>query len=188
MSGVSMDVLEAIDRRSSALRLSEPGPAREDLERILSAGGRAPDHGRLSPWRFVVIEGKARAVLGEAMAEMRRKKAPPPSEEELAREREKPFRAPMIVTVAARVTVNENVPEIEQVVAVGAAVQNMILAAQALGYGAMWRTGAAAYDPDVKQALGLEPRDHIVAFLYLGTALAAGPARKEDVSLLTRWL
>jgi nitroreductase len=183
-----MDLLEAIDGRSSALRLSEPGPARTDLERILSAGGRAPDHGRLSPWRFVVIEGEARAILGGAMAEARRKTAPPPSEQELARERVKPFRAPTIVTVAARVTVNEKVPEIEQVVAVGAAVENMILAAQALGYGAMWRTGAAAYDTGVKQALGLEPTDHIVAFLYLGTALAAGPARNESVLQLTRWL
>ena len=183
-----MDILEAIDLRASALRLGEPGPGSEQLQRILSAGARAPDHGRLSPWRFIVIEGAGRAALGSAMAELRRKKAPPPSEQELAREREKPLRAPTIIAVAARITAHEKVPEIEQVVAVGAAVQNMILAAQALGFGSMWKTGAPAYDMDVKMALGLEPADHIVAFLYLGTALATAPRRQESVSSLARWL
>jgi nitroreductase len=183
-----MDVLDAIDARASAVRLGEPGPGPAHLARILEAGTRAPDHGRLSPWRFIVIEGPAREALGRAMAELRQGKAPTPSEQELAREREKPLRAPVIVAVAAKIMANEKVPEVEQVVAVGAAVQNMFLAAQALGYGAMWKTGAPAYDPGVKRALGLDPADHIVAFLYLGTALGTAPRRKEDLSAFVRRL
>jgi nitroreductase len=183
-----MNILDAIDARASAVRLGEPGPKPEHLARILEAGSRAPDHGRLSPWRFIVIEGAAREALGKAMAELRRSKAPPPSEEEIAREREKPLRAPVIVVVAAKITANEKVPEVEQVVAVGAAVENMFLAAQALGYGAMWKTGAPAYDPGMKKALGIDAADHIVAFLYLGTPLGAAPRRKVDITALVRRL
>jgi nitroreductase len=183
-----MNVLDAIDARASAVRLGEPGPGPEHLTRILEAGARAPDHGRLSPWRFIVIEGAAREILGEAMAELRRRNAPPPTEQELSKEREKPLRAPVIVAVAAKITAHEKVPEVEQVVAVGAAVENMFLAAQALGYGAMWKTGAPAYDPGVKEALELEPSDHIVAFLYLGTPLGTAPRQKVDISAFMRRL
>lgn len=183
-----MDVLDAIDARTSAVRLGEPGPQPEHLDRILKAGTRAPDHGRLSPWRFIVIEGAARDILGRAMAEARQKKEPRPSEQELAREREKALRAPTIVAVAAKITANEKVPEIEQVIAAGVAVQNMFLAALALGYGAMWKTGAPAYDLSVKRTLGFDPGDHIVAFLYLGTPLATAPARPADISSVMRRL
>jgi nitroreductase len=183
-----MDVLAAIEARSSAVRLGEPGPSPEHLARILEAGARAPDHGRLSPWRFIVIEGPAREKLGRALAELRGSKAPPASEQELAREREKPLRAPLIVAVAAKITAHEKVPEVEQLIAVGAAVENMLLAAQALGYGAMWKTGAPAYDPGVKKMLGLGPSDHIVAFLYLGTPLGTAPRQKVDISAFVRRL
>jgi nitroreductase len=183
-----MEVLDAIDARASAVRLGEPGPRPEHLDRILKAGARAPDHGRLSPWRFIVIERVARDILGRSMAEARLRKEPPPSEQELAREREKALRAPTIVAVAAKITPNEKVPEIEQIIAAGVAVQNMFLAAQALGYGAMWKTGAPAYDLGVKKALGLNPGDHVVAFLYLGTPLATAPARPADIASVVRRL
>lgn len=183
-----MNVLDAIHTRASALKLVEPGPAPEALDRIFKAGACAPDHGRLSPWRFVVLEGDARKVLGQAMAEARSRRQPPPSEQELVREREKPLRAPTIVAVAARITAHEKVPEIEQVIAVGAAVQNMLLAAHALGFGAMWKTGAPAYDPAIKDVLGLKPADHIVAFLYLGTPAGLAPRRNGDVSAFVQRL
>jgi nitroreductase len=183
-----MNVFDAIHARASAVRLIEPGPGPEALERILKAGTCAPDHGRLSPWRFVVIEGEARRILGEAMAAARARRMPAPSAQELLIEREKPLRAPTIVAVAARITANEKVPEIEQVIAVGAAVENMLLAAQALGFGAMWKTGAPAYDPDVKGAIGLKPADHIVAFLYLGTPAGLAPRRTADISTLVHRL
>ena len=182
-----MDLLAGIESRTSAAKLVEPAPTREHIERIIGAGSRAPDHGRLRPWRFVVLQGAARNVLGEAMAEMLRRKTPDASVEQLDGERRKPLRAPAIVVVAARITAGK-IPEIEQVLAVGAATQNMILAAQALGYGAMWKTGGAAYDPAVKQQLGLEANDHIVAFLYLGTTAVTGPLAPVPLEGSIRWL
>jgi nitroreductase len=168
-----MELLEAIQSRVSALKLSEPGPTREHLEQILRAGLRAPDHGRLKPWRFVVLEGADKAKLAEAMAELLRRKAPQCTQAQLDAERNKPMRAPTIVVVAARISKGK-IPEIEQIASVAAGVQNMFLVAHALGYGAMWKTGAAAYDAEVKTALGLSPEDHIVAMLYLGTVVTPG--------------
>ncbi len=182
-----MELLEGIESRTSAAKLGEPAPTRAHLERIIDAGMRAPDHGRLRPWRFVVLEGAARARLGDAMADMLRAKVPDATPDQLSSERNKPMRAPVIVAVAAKITKGK-IPEIEQVLAVGAAVQNMFLAAQALGYGAMWKTGAAAYDPKVKALLGLAAEDHIVALLYLGTTTAPSPLIPTPKEGAVRWL
>ena len=173
-----MDVLTAIAGRASAAKLVAPAPGPDDLDQILRAGARAPDHGRLAPWRFVVLEDDGRAVLADAMARAKLRAVPDSTEAELETERSKAMRAPMIVAVAARVVPGHKVPEIEQILAVGAAVQNMILAARALGYGSMWKTGNTAYDLIVKQALGLNPDDRIVAFLYLGTIASEGRVRE----------
>lgn len=182
-----MELLEAIQTRVSAAKLVAPGPTREHIEQIVAAGVRAPDHGRLRPWRFVVLEGEARAKLGDAMAQLLRSKLPDAAPEQLEKERSKPMRAPTIIAVAATITKGK-IPEIEQVVAVGAAVQNMFLAANALGYGAMWKTGGAAYDASVKALLGLAPEDHIVALLYLGKSAANGPLIPVPTDGIVRWL
>jgi len=182
-----MELLEGIESRTSATKLGEPAPTREHLERIINAGLRAPDHGRLRPWRFVVLEGAARAKLGDVMADMLRAKLPDATPDQLNSERNKPMRAPMIVAVAAKITKGK-IPEIEQVLAAGAAAQNMFLAANALGYGVMWKTGGAAYDPKVKALLGLAPEDHIVGLLYLGTTTTAGPLIPAPAEGVVRWL
>ncbi len=176
-----MDILTAINSRASALKLSAPGPTSEQLEAILKAGARAPDHGRLAPWRFVVLDGDKRGVLAQAMRAMRKRMTPSISDEELEREGLKAMRAPTIVAVAARTPPHHKVPEVEQVVAVGAALQNMILAAHALGLGTMWKTGPAAYDPGVKSAIGLAPGDHVVGYLYLGTVTTPGVPREANI-------
>jgi nitroreductase len=95
----------------------------------------------------------------------------------LQRERDKAMRAPMIIVAAAKVNPAAKIPVIEQVVAVAASVQNMIMAATALGYGTMWKTGASAYDDDFKKGLGLEPVDQIVGYIYLGTPMIKTPPR-----------
>jgi nitroreductase len=182
-----VNVLEAIQARTSALKLGEPGPSRAHLEQIIAAGARAPDHGRLRPWRFIVLEGAARTQLGDAMATMLRTRVPDIGPDQLAKERSKPFRAPTIVVVAAKIT-RGKIPEVEQLLAVGAATQNMFLAAQALGYGAMWKTGGAAYDPSVKALLGLAPEDHIAALLYLGTTTVPGPLVEAPTDGVVRWM
>lgn len=183
-----MDLFTAIDTRCSAITLQEPAPSREHITRILEAGAHAPDHGKLAPWRFVVIEGAARTILGQALVTALLAKEPNADVQQQARERDKVLRAPCIIAVAARVYKTHKVPEIEQVLAVGAATQNMFLAAHALGYGVMWKTGSGAYDSTVKTALGLHSDDHIVAFLYLGKVAHAGSARPAVLENHVNWL
>jgi nitroreductase len=183
-----MDLFTAIDSRASAVKLSTPAPSREHLQRIINAGARAPDHGKLGPWRFVVLGDNARLRLGDAMAQDMQGRHPDAEAETLQRERDKPARAPCIIAVAAHITKPHKVPESEQVLAVGAAVQNMFLAAHALGYGAMWKTGLPAYSNNVKRMLGLQEDDHIIALLYLGTLGALGPQRAPLVEGRVQWL
>ena len=183
-----MDLFTAIDTRSSAVTLQEPGPAREHIQRIIEAGAHAPDHGKLAPWRFVVIEGEARTILGQALVSALLAKDPAATIEQQKRERDKVLRAPCIITVAARIYKTNKVPDIEQVLAAGAATQNMFLAAHALGYGVMWKTGSGAYDATVKTALGLHVDDYIVAFLYLGKIATPGAARPVMLENRVTWL
>ena len=182
-----MELIEGIQSRTSALKLSEPAPSRADVERIIKAGTRAPDHGRLRPWRFVVLEGEARKQLGSAMAELLRQKLPDAPASQLDAEAAKPMRAPLIIAVGAKISKGK-IPEIEQLAAVSAAIQNMFLAAHALGYGAMWKTGGAAYATSVKTLLGLAPEDHIVGFLYLGKNASPGPLVEAPTEGVIRWL
>lgn len=185
-----MDAIDAILGRRSAKTLAEPAPDQGSLELLLECACRAPDHGRLRPWRFIVIRGTARERLGELMAEQLRRKQPAASAEALQRERQKPLRAPLIVVVAAVRNAAAKIPPVEQILAAGAAAQNMMLAAPALGFGAMWKTGDAAYDDTIKVALGLEAGDAIVGFLYLGTAPAdvvPPPARGQWEDRVSYW-
>lgn len=187
MSATIVDLFTAIESRASALKLMEPGPTRAHLEQIMRAGMRAPDHGRLRPWRFVVLEGAARDKLGNEMARLSLAKFPQSTPERLDAERRKALRAPTIVVAAARITQGK-IPEVEQIEAVAAGVENMVLAAHALGYGVMWKTGAAAYDAQTKTMLGLTEHDHIVAFLYLGTTALAGTATPASLDGAVSWM
>lgn len=156
-------ILKAIEARVSARRLVEPGPTRKQLGKLIEAGVRAPDHKLLAPWRFIAIEGKARGRFGDVLATVRGG-----SDDAKAYEREKAFRAPTILVVACEPKAGK-VPEVEQIVATGAACQNVILAAEALGFAANWKTGDAAYAPPMKELLGLSERSSIVGILYIGT-------------------
>ena len=167
-----MDVFEAIDTRISASLLMDPGPTDQQWEILLRAGARAPDHGRLRPWRFLIVRGEARELLGDVMAEALRASKPDTPSEALDRERRKPLRAPALLVVAVVPVPHSGVPEIEQILAGGAAAQNILLAAHALGLGAIWRTGAPAYDDHVARALGLPAQARVVAFIYLGALRA----------------
>lgn len=181
-----MELIEGIQSRTSPLKVTAPGPTAAHIEQIIRAGTRAPDHGRLRPWRFTVFEGAAREKLGDAMAKCLLSRVPNSPPEHLDAERAKAMRAPTIIVVGAKISKGK-IPEIEQVGAVNAAVQNMLLAAHALGYGAMWKTGAAAYDPAVKAMVGLAPEDHIVALVYLGTIVTPGPLVEAPVdSVISR--
>ena len=184
-----LDAIEALTTRASPTGLVAPAPDADALQHMLRAAVRAPDHGRLRPWRFIIVEGAARAALGGVLADALLAREPGVAEAALAKERAKPLRAPLIVIVAAKLREHRGVPAVEQIVAAGAATQNMLLAAHALGFGGFWRTGAAAYDDRVKRALGLAPEDAIVGFVYLGTpSTAPPPLPASDVApRVTHW-
>ena len=184
-----MDALDLMLSRESALKLEPPGPSAADLQRIFDSAVRAPDHGRLRPWHFVVIGADQRDGFGQLMADSLRRRNPSASDAELQRERDKAFRAPTIVVVAAQVRKGHKIPEIEQIASAAAAAQTIMLAAPALGYGSFWRTGAVAYDPAVKTALGLDADDDIIGFIYIGTN-AGGPSpipRPDAREYVTTW-
>ncbi len=178
-------MLEQIKSRLTPRHLAKPGPTVVQVEQAVSAACAAPDHGRLRPWRFVVITGEGRSRLGDVLAKSFLKRDPSATEEQLQREREKPLRAPLIVAIACVPQASAKVPEIEQLLAVGAAAQNFQLAIHALGFGCQWKTGAAVYDADVKQALGFQPADHLIGLMYVGSIAEAGHPRESDSKAVT---
>ncbi len=172
-----MQAIDLLLSRRSARTLAAPAPDDAALALIFASAARAPDHGRLRPWRFVVVREAQRERFGGLLADHLRRTHPASSEETLARERAKALRAPLIVVVGAKLNTDmPKVPPVEQLLAVGAATEAMMLAAVALGFNAMWKTGPAAYDEAVKAALGFGAADAIVGFLYLGTEAAASAA------------
>lgn len=171
-----MDLFDAIHGRSTAKTYGENPPDTAQLEQALQAAVRAPDHGRLRPWRFMLIQGEQRQKFGDLLAESAKRRAPTLSAGDLQRERDKALRAPLIIVTVCRVVTGTKVPYIEQLLATGAATQNLLLALQALGFASAWKTGEAAYDPELKKALGLAADDHIVGFVYTGGAIAANAA------------
>ncbi|HEY8052212.1 MAG: nitroreductase [Steroidobacterales bacterium] len=170
-----MQTIDALTTRYSAKALFEPAPDEAALQLIFESAVRAPDHGRLRPWRFVVVRGAARERFGELLAQHLRRTHAAASEETLQRERAKALRAPLMVVVAAHCNPEVKIPLIEQQLSAAAAAQSMMLGAFALGFNAMWKTGSAAYDPALKQALGLAAGDAVVGFLYIGTEAARTP-------------
>ncbi len=171
-------VIERIQNRVSQPRVGAPAPNRDQLQQLLTCAVRAPDHGRMKPWRFLVLEGQALQALGGAFEQAGLAADPSADEARRLRWREMPLRAPMIIVVAACVKPNPKVPEWEQVAAVATACQNIQLAAAELGFGVMWRTGEMTSAVAVKEHLGLVQTDQIVAFLYIGTP--EGDSRVPD--------
>lgn len=175
-----MDAIELLHTRNSVSALSEPAPDVEQLQQILAAALRAPDHARLRPWRFLSITGGGRQRLGELFVEAAQQRLqaagePIMDEAACAKLAAKPLRAPLILVVIATVTEHPKVPAVEQLLSAGCAAHGILLAAHALGFGAIWRTGSNAYDGHVERGLGLASNEQIVGFLYLGTAAAHKP-------------
>lgn len=174
-----MDALEALQTRTASPRLVEPAPTAEELEAVYKAGLRAPDHGMLRPWRFLVISGEARDKLGQVFVD----NLNPETEEQKTKLLNAPLRAPLVIVAVAKIQEHPKVPPVEQINATAAAVQNMSVAIHALGYSSIWRTGAAAFNPGVKEALGFSADDEIVGFLYVGTpTLANRPVPESNIA------
>ena len=161
-----MDALQALHSRVSISRVTAPAPDDRQLENIKKAALRAADHGRLRPWRFLVIKGAGLDALGELFVAAKASDLSKNKQERLAK---KTQRAPMIIVAIANQVEHPKVPMVEQIISTGAAVQNMLNAAYAQGIGAMWRTGELSYDQKIEEGLGLSSNEKIVGFLYLGT-------------------
>lgn len=164
-----MEALNAILSRKSSQRLVDPVPQGDVRKQIFSAALRAPAHARLRSWRFLVVEGEALQQLGRVMADALREARPQSDPETLDRLAASPLRAPMVIVLVARIVEHPKVPRIEQLLSLACAVQNMQLAAHALGFGSIWRTGDVTYVDALRVGLGLPEGDQVAGFLYLGT-------------------
>lgn len=163
-----MDVLEAIHTRHSIGKVKPDAVARELIEKLLSAAVQAPNHYNVRPWRFVVLTGKGRERLGDVMADVFHKKFPDVATTALDKERAKPLRSPVLIAVGVDKPSETKIVEIENICAVAAACENLLLAAHGLGLAGYWRTGDAVNDLAIKQFLDFEADQHLVAFLYIG--------------------
>jgi nitroreductase len=163
-----MDAIQAILTRHSVAKVKPDPITRPQIEKLLQAAVQAPNHFRVRPWRFVVLTGKSREALGEVMAQTLKKGNPDLPESALEIERAKPLRAPVLIAVGVDKPADAKVLEIENICATAAAVENFLIAANAEGLGAMWRTGPAARDPQVKKFLGFEPDQELIGFVYVG--------------------
>ncbi|MET0717742.1 MAG: nitroreductase [Pseudoxanthomonas sp.] len=184
-------LLEALNSRRSvpSKQLGEPGPDPATLMRMLQAAVRVPDHGKLVPFRFLKIEGPARHALGEALAARTLQRDPGAAQAAVDKDRARFSHAPLIVTVIARLTPDHKVPEQEQLLSAGSVCFALLQAAQALGFGAQWLTGWAAYDEEIGRTLGLQAQETIAGFIHIGTPRLDVPERErpDAAALLSDW-
>jgi len=164
---------EAIDllltrRSGSAKAMKEPGPDKKQLAQILRAGARAPDHGKLFPWRFILFEGTGRERAGDIFAEVI--EAEGERAKQVEEERSRFLRAPVVIGVISSARELHKVPVWEQELSAGAVCQNILIAATALGFVGNWLTEWYAFHPAVKERLGLKPGERVAGFIYIGTA------------------
>ena len=180
-----------LQRRSSRpAMLTEPGPKAGELDKILTAAARVPDHKKLVPWRFVVFEGDARAQFGERLAQIcQREEAEPASPVRLDTERGRLLRAPTVVAVINCINRERGVPEVEQILSAGAACQNLCIAANALGYGTSWITEWYSFSPGVREVLELGADETVAGFIYIGTATTKQDDRDRPTlaDIVSRW-
>ena len=177
-------------RRSVPSRLlGGPGPTPEQVQALLAEAVRVPDHGKLAPWRFLRIQGPARQVLGDLVAARGVALDPLAPTAAVEKDRLRFSHAPLVLAVLGRLTPGHKVPEQEQLLSGGAVCFALLQGAQALGFGAQWLTGWAAYDPEIKARLGVGGDETVLGFIHIGTASAEAPERQRpDVnSLLTDW-
>jgi nitroreductase len=172
----ALDLLKS--RRSiSAQFLAEPAPDAAQLAEMLTVASRVPDHGKLAPWRFIVIRGEARKQASEALAKRFRVAFPDAEPAKAEEQRSVLARAPLVVLVVSKAGPHVKIPEIEQLLSAGAAAMNLVHAAHALGFTAQWLTGWMAYDEEASAILGVEAGERLIAVVHIGTSTVPGSER-----------
>lgn len=177
-------------RKSGSVKaLGLPGPSPAQVSEILEVAVRVPDHGKLTPWRFVLFEGQARAEIGKAFAKRWQVLHPDHGEESVAFQRELFMRAPVIIVVISTAAPHVKIPEWEQVLSSAAVCYNIVLAAAAMGFDAQWQTDWVAYDSETIAAMGLRGTERVSGIVCIGTTTAPleDRPRPDPQALLTRW-
>ncbi len=169
--------------------LLEPGPSKIELDKIIAIGLRVPDHGKLNPWRLIIIEGENRVLAGEKLAQITLSNNPDFDEFSLKVERERFLPAPVTIGVLSSPKEHKKIPEFEQLISAGAVALNLVHGANALGYGAHWVTRWFTYDQEAAKMLGAQEGEKFVAFIHIGTAAKRLEDKpKPDVEkLVTCW-
>ncbi|WP_458413728.1 nitroreductase [Schinkia sp. CFF1] len=188
-----MDVLEAIKTRRSISKVKDTPVPMELIEKVLEAGTYAPNYHHTNPWRFFVLTGEGRKLLGDAFVEIEKSNLTESefekSQDKLERLKNKPLRAPVVIAVGVEPSQNPKVLKKEEYAAVNSCIQNMLLAAHSLGLGAIWRTGARTYHPKVRDFFNLSENGEIVAFIYLGYPdLCPSKIDKPHFNQFTTWI
>ncbi|MEM1113639.1 MAG: nitroreductase [Pseudomonadota bacterium] len=163
------DILQFLHHRNSSPKLTEPGPSEAELAEMIRAGVRAPDHAWLRPWRFIALAGERRCAFGEVLERALVTRDPLADDAARDKARAAPLRAPLMLVAVARISDHPKVPAVEQRLSAGCAAHAVLLAAEALGYAGIWRTGAPAFDRAVMDALRLAATEEIIGFLYIGS-------------------
>ena len=184
-----MEVFEAIHSRHSQDKVKPDPLPREMIEKLLDAAVQAPNHYKVRPWRFVVLTGEGRDKLGNVMAAAQQERHPEFPQEAFDKTRLLPLRAPVLIAVGVDQPGEAKVLEIENVCAAAAAIENLLLAAHAMGLGAKWRTGEWARDAKVRNFLGFVSDQEMIGFIYIGyPEFAAEPAPRPSFEDRTVWM
>ena len=175
-------------KSASAKAMSGPGPGEAQLQEILDIAVRVPDHGKLCPWRFILIEGEGRARIGEGFAKLWAQKNPSHGAESLSFQRGLFMRAPVVLAVVSTAAEHVKIPLWEQMLSSAAACYGVVLAATALGFAAQWQTDWVAYDDQAKQLMGIQSNEQVAGLIYIGTSTVVleDRPRPDVAALLTR--
>jgi nitroreductase len=171
-----LDLLKT--RRSPRIPdLAEPGPSRAEIETLLTIAARVPDHGKLAPWRFVVMQGEKKREFADALIPIFRQAHPEATDDQVRKEPERFATSPLVIAVISKAAKHPKIPEWEQMLSAGAAAMNLVTAAHALGYGANWVTGWAAYERPALALLGIGADERVAGFIHIGTPKMAQEER-----------
>ena len=185
------DALHLLKSRRSVkpMEMTGPAPTKAEIDTLLGIASRVPDHGKLTPWRFVVFEGDARLAAGQAIAEAFRADRPDATPEQIEFERQRLARAPLVIAVVSRAGPHAKIPEWEQQMSAGASAMSLVLAANAMGFATSWLTEWYAYDRRVLDALGLSASERIAGFVHIGRPVKPPEERDRPAldTIVTRY-
>jgi nitroreductase len=177
-------------RRSvPANTLGEPGPDKKTVRAILSIASRVPDHGKLAPWRFIVITGQARFRLSERLGEIALRNDPDLPAERLEQDQMRLSRAPVVIAVVSKASSHPKIPEWEQILSAGAVCTCLYMAANAYGFSANWLTEWMSYDREALDLLGVGEAERVAGFVHLGTSTMIPADRpRPELDEITHWV